>query len=197
MITVSLVWTAATSMLCTRTSLVLQPWYASAPVILLCSHSSVYSSLIHLEKDPLLHPSPFLSCCSFAKSCLTLRPHWLQHARLLYSLLSPRVSSTSHLLSRSCYLTISSSATPFSSCLQPSPALVSFLMNWLFISGGQSTGASATVLPELPTCGYVRFCCGAQIPPVLLKGVGVRQVIRVPWRGDGKSHSDQKCSGAI
>ena len=86
---------------------------------------------------------------------------------------------------------------PFSSCLQSSPALGSFPTSLLFVSGGLSIGASAAVFPELPTCRYARFYCGAQIPPVLLKGVGVREIIQVAWRGDGKSHSDQKCSGDI
>ena len=38
---------------------------------------------------------------------------------------------------------------PFSSCLQSFPASGSFLMSWLFASGGQSIGASASasVLP--------------------------------------------------
>ena len=44
-------------------------------------------------------------------------------------------------------LTISSAAIPFSSCLQSFPAPESFLMGWLFASGGQSIGASASVLP--------------------------------------------------
>ena len=48
-----------------------------------------------------------------------------------------------------CYLTILASAAPFSFCLQVSPAWGSFLMSWLFTSGGQSIGASASasVLP--------------------------------------------------
>ena len=48
---------------------------------------------------------------------------------------------------RECYLTISSSSTPFSFCLQSFPESRSFLMSRLFISGGQSIRASATVLP--------------------------------------------------
>ena len=36
---------------------------------------------------------------------------------------------------------------PFSSCLQSFPASGSFLMSWLFTSGGHSIGASASVLP--------------------------------------------------
>ena len=48
-----------------------------------------------------------------------------------------------------CYLAISSSATPFSFCLQSFPASGSFPVNRLFASGGQSIGdsASASVLP--------------------------------------------------
>ena len=48
----------------------------------------------------------------------SLQPHGLQHARLLCPSLSPRVSSNSCPLSQCCYLTISSSATPFSFYLQ-------------------------------------------------------------------------------
>ena len=47
-------------------------------------------------------------------------------------------------LSRWCYLTISSSSTPFSSCPQ-SFQHQSFPMSRLFTSGGQSIGASAPV----------------------------------------------------
>ena len=45
------------------------------------------------------------------------------------------------------YLTISSSATPFSCFLQSFPSAGSFPMSWLFTSGRQSIGASALVLP--------------------------------------------------
>ena len=41
-------------------------------------------------------------CCSVAKSCLTLRPPWMQHARLLCPPLSPRVCSNACPLSRWC-----------------------------------------------------------------------------------------------
>ena len=44
----------------------------------------------------------------------------------------------------------SSSVTPFSTCPQSFPASGSFPVNWLFISGGQSIGASASK-SELPT----------------------------------------------
>ena len=52
-------------------------------------------------------------------------------------------------LSQGCYPAISSSVTPFFSCPQSFPASGSFLMSHLFISDGQSIGASASpsVLP--------------------------------------------------
>ena len=81
-------------------------------------------------------------------SCLVLSdslwPHGLQHARLLCSLPSLGVYSNSCPLSHWCYLTNSSSASPFSSCPQSFPASGCFLMNWLFASGGQSIETSAS-----------------------------------------------------
>ena len=73
----------------------------------------------------------------------SLRPHGLQHTRLLCLSPSPGVCSNSCPSSWWCYPTISSSVTPFS-CLQSFPASESFLMSWLFISGGQSIRASAS-----------------------------------------------------
>ena len=82
-------------------------------------------------------------------SCACLWPHEQQHARLPCPLLSPRVCSNSCPLSQWCYPSISSSVTLFSFCSQSFPASGSFLMSWLFVSGGQSIGASAlaSVLP--------------------------------------------------
>ena len=62
---------------------------------------------------------------------------------------TPTAYSNSRLSSRWCHPTISSSVTPFSSCLQSFPASGSFPMSQFFPSGGQSTGvsASASVLP--------------------------------------------------
>ena len=51
----------------------------------------------------------------------------------------------SHHVSQWCHPTTSSSVAPFSSCPQSFPASGSFQMSWLFASGGQSTGASASV----------------------------------------------------
>ena len=61
-------------------------------------------------------------------------------ARLPCPSLSPSIYSNSCLLSRWCYLSISSSVTPFSFYLQAFPASGSFPMSCLFSSGGQSIG---------------------------------------------------------
>ena len=76
-----------------------------------------------------------------------LRPHGLQHIKLPCPSPSPGACSNSCPLSQWCHPTISSFVVPFSSCLQSSRASESFPMIWLFISGGQSIGASASVLP--------------------------------------------------
>ena len=52
--------------------------------------------------------------CSVAKSCLTLQSHGLQQTRLTCPPPSQAVCSKSCPLTQWCYLTISSSATPFS-----------------------------------------------------------------------------------
>ena len=72
--------------------------------------------------------------------------HGLQHARLLCSPLSPGVCSNLCPSSQWYYLITSSSAAHF--CLQSLPASGSFPMSWLFTSGGQSTGASASAMNE-------------------------------------------------
>ena len=59
---------------------------------------------------------------------------------------TPGTCSNSCPLSQWCHSTISSSAIPFSSCLQTFPASGSFPMSQFFTSGGQSIGASASVL---------------------------------------------------
>ena len=92
-----------------------------------------------------------LSWVQFSRSVVSnsLKPHGLQHARLPCPSLVPRVCWNLCSLSQWCYLTISSSATLFSSCPQSFPAPGSFSMSQLFISGGQSieASASASVLP--------------------------------------------------
>ena len=77
----------------------------------------------------------------------SLWPNELQHARFPCPSLSPRVFSNSCWLSQWGHPTSSSSVVPFPSCLQSFLASGSFSKSWLFASGGQSIGASASVLP--------------------------------------------------
>ena len=85
-------------------------------------------------------------CCSIAKSYPTIRNpmNSLPHPSL-----SLGVCSDSCPLNQWYYVTISSSATPFSFCLQSFSGSGSFPMSWFFTSGSQSVGAtvSALVLP--------------------------------------------------
>ena len=74
----------------------------------------------------------------------SLQPHGLQHVRLPCPSPIPRVCSNSCPLTQGCHPTLSSSAVPFSSCLQYFPASGSFPMSQFFVSGGQSIGASAS-----------------------------------------------------
>ena len=86
---------------------------------------------------------------SGAVVCDPLRPHELQHVRLLCPSPTPRTCSNSCPSSWWCHPTISSFFVPFSSCLLSFPASGSFPMSQFFASGGQSIGvsASASVLP--------------------------------------------------
>ena len=84
---------------------------------------------------------------SHCKLCHSLQPHRLQHIRLPCPTLSPGVCSNSYPLSQWCHLTITYSVSPFSSCPQSLPVSGYFPMSWLFSSGGQSIGMSASVLP--------------------------------------------------
>ena len=79
----------------------------------------------------------------------SLQPHGFQHTRLLCPSPTFRACWNSCPSSQWCHPTISSSAIPFSSCLQSFPASGSFPKSQFFASGGQSIGASASasVLP--------------------------------------------------
>ena len=86
----------------------------------------------------------FLFSCSVMSD--SLQPHGLQHGRLPCPSPSPTVCSNSCPLSRWCHPTVSSSVSPFSSCLLSFPASGSFVMSWLFASGGQTVGVSHYIL---------------------------------------------------
>ena len=97
--------------------------------------------LYHLGLKHLTTLTPFVVVQSDS-----LRLYVLQRTRLSCLSLSPGVCSDSCPLSRWCHPTISSSVVPLSSCPQSFPASVSFSVSWLFASGVQSIGASASVL---------------------------------------------------
>ena len=84
----------------------------------------------------------------------SLQLHGLQHTRLPCPSPTPRACSDSCPSSQWCHSTISSSVIPFSSCLQSFPTSGSFPVSWHFISGGQSIGASASVLPMNIQCWF-------------------------------------------
>ena len=107
--------------------------------LLICSSSSEFLWLCGF----------FYQFSSVAQSCPILRPHGLQHARLLCPSPTPKVYSNSCPSSWWCHPTTISSVIPFYSHLPSFSASGSFQMNQFFASGGQSTGASASasVLP--------------------------------------------------
>ena len=98
----------------------------------------------------------------------SLQPYGLQHARFPCPSLSPR--SLLRLMSIKSVVSISFSFAPFSSCPQSFPASGSFPVSQLFPSGGQSSGASASVLPmnsqgwfPLGLTILITFCIWTQI----------------------------------
>ena len=94
--------------------------------------------------------------CSCSVMSNSLWSHGLQHPRLPCPSLSPGVCSNSCPLSQWYHPTILSSVTPFLSYRQSFSASRSFSVGWLFLSGSQSTGASASssVLPMNSQGGF-------------------------------------------
>ena len=93
----------------------------------------------------------WFSSVQFSHSVVSdsLQSHGLQHTRPPCPSPTPGDYTNSRPLSPWCHPTISSSVVSISSHLQSFPASESFLMSWLFTSGGQTIGASvsATILP--------------------------------------------------
>ena len=114
----------------------------------LASQSFLYFFLVLKSRFRYYFHVKSTCSCSVTKSCLTLQPHGLQHARHPCPSTSPRACSNSCPLSQWCYPTIASSVIPFS-CFLSFPASGSFPTCGLFVSGGQGfgTSASASVLP--------------------------------------------------
>ena len=87
----------------------------------------------------------------------SLWSHGLQHARVIYPSLSPRLCSNSSILSWRCHQTIPFSVTPFYSCPQSFPESGFFPMSWLFLSGSKSMGASTSASVPLVNIQYWVF----------------------------------------
>ena len=86
---------------------------------------------------------------SHSVACDSLWPYGWSHTRLLCPSPAPGVCSNSCPLSQWCHPTIlSSESSLLLSCLSQ-PASGSFPVSWLFASGGQNIGASASA-PVLP-----------------------------------------------
>ena len=111
---------------------------------------------------PNLNNPTEISSVQFSRSVVanSLRSRGLQHARL--SCPSPKLPELAQT-----HVHRVSDAIPFSSCLQSFQASGSFPLSWLFASGGQSIGASASVLPmtiqgsfPLRLTGLILLCKG-------------------------------------
>jgi len=85
----------------------------------------------------------------------SVQPRGLQHARLPCPLPTTEPCSGSCPLSWWFHLTILSSVTPYSSCLQSFPASESFLMSLPFVSGRQIIGFS--ISPSSEYSGLISF----------------------------------------
>ena len=112
------------------------------------AEKTIFPLPVHLFlASKLIHPhackniSVHFTCSVMSDS---LRPHGLQHTRVLCPSPTPRACSNSCPSSRWCHPIISSSVIPFSSHLQSFPASGSFSMSQLFASGGQDIGVSAS-----------------------------------------------------
>ena len=100
----------------------------------------------------------------------SLRPRELQYARLPCPSPSPRACSNSCQLSPWYHPAISSFVIPFSFCLQSFQASGSFPMSWLFATGSQRIGASAS----------------ASVPPMNIQGwfpLGLTVLISLQSKG--------------
>ena len=106
------------------------------------SHKSWFIQCGRLNNDP----RPRLLLFSYWVMSNSLRPHGLQHSRPPCPSLSPGIGSDSYPSSQWCHPTLTSSVA-FFSCLRSFPASGYFPMSRLFMSGGQSIGTSASVLP--------------------------------------------------
>ena len=110
-----------------------------------CTRQAVFRMyLLRRKKFSLL--CHLFSSVQFSRLTVSdsLQPHGLQHARLPCPSPAPGACSNSCPLSQRCHPTISVSVVPFSFCFQSCAASGSFPLCQFFLSGGQSTGVSAS-----------------------------------------------------
>ena len=121
-----------------------------------------YISPSPLLSSPCVHKSIFYVCFStqFSRTVVSnsLQAHEPQQARPPRPLPTPGVHPNPCPSSQWCHPTISSSAIPFSSCLQSFPASGYFPMSQLFASGDQSIGSfSFNISPSNEHPGLISF----------------------------------------
>ena len=118
-------------------------WIMSLIYVFRCK----YTCFLNIFKPKVYYQGIVSVQFSHSVTSDSLQPHGLQHSRLPYPSPAPGVNPNSCPLSLWYHPTISSSVVPFSSHLQSFPASGSFPVNQFFASGGQSIGASESVLP--------------------------------------------------
>ena len=115
-------------------------------LLYLLSHVCILESNAHRP----LHPySVFLILCSclrtYAQAVRLFATPWTAERQASLSITNSQSLLKLMSISQWCHPTISSSASPFSSCLHSFPASGSFPMTQLFASGGQSIGPSTSI----------------------------------------------------
>ena len=105
---------------------------------------TIWQDYLHIR----LHLDGVISVVQFSRSAVSsfLWPRGRQQTRLPCPSPTPWACSNSCPLSGWCHPTISSSVISFSFCLQTFPESESFPLSQFFASGGQSIGASGSVL---------------------------------------------------
>ena len=88
--------------------------------------------------------TPGWSVLNYLLESVQTHVHWVSDATISSSVLHYLLESAQTHVQWVSDATISPSLSPFSSCLQSFPASGSFPGSWLFTSGGQSIGASAS-----------------------------------------------------
>ena len=116
---------------------------------------------VHWRKTIKGGPREKFSSVQFGRSVVSnsLQPHGLQHARPPCPSPTPRACSNSCPSSQWCHPTILFSVTPFSSCLQSSPASGSFPMSQLalHIRWPKYWSFSFSISPSIEYSGLISF----------------------------------------